>query len=161
MQNLIFNTQIPTILAVDDSHIMQEQIKHILSDCCRVLVSSNAKDALNLIYYEKISLLLLDIAMPQIDGIELCRTVRGMSQFRNLPIIMLSAKHKLIDKVKCRLAGATAYVTKPYDPDSLCELVNQFLYPAATTTSSRVATAKAGDGTRTHDVYLGKVTFYH
>ncbi len=153
MQNPTLNIQMPTILAVDDSYAMQEEIRRTLSDCCRVLVSSNAQDALNLIYYEQISLLLLDIAMPQLDGIELCRTVRGMSQFRSLPIIMLTAKHKFIDKVKCRLAGATAYVTKPYEPESLCNLVSQYIYPPATD--------KAGDGTRTHDVYLGKVTFYH
>lgn len=128
MRGLISNTQAPTILAVDDTHVMQEEIKYLLSNYCRVLVSSNAVDALNLIYHEKISLLLIDIAMPEIDGIELCRAVRDMSQCRSLPIIMLTAKNKFIDIVKSRLAGVTAYIAKPYQPDELCQVVNQYLF---------------------------------
>lgn len=162
MQDFTINIKnLPTILAVNDSQIMQAEIKRILSDYCQVLVSSNAVDTLNLIYYEKISLLLLDIAMPQFDGIGLCRTVRDMSQFHSLPIIILTARNKFVDKVKYRLAGATAYVTKPYEPDNLCQLISQYLYPDPLTTTSTRFPIEAGDGTRTHDVYLGKVTFYH
>jgi len=136
MQNIKLNIEVlPTILAVDSSQTMQEEIQSILSDYCRVLVSSNAVDALNLIYYEKVSLLILDIATPHIDGIELCRTVRDMSQFHSLPIIMLTARNKFVDRVKYSLAGATAYITKPCEPQNLCEIVAQYLYSESVATT--------------------------
>ncbi|MBE9189751.1 response regulator [Gloeocapsopsis crepidinum LEGE 06123] len=140
MQDIALNTDIlPTILAVNSSQTMQEEIKAILSDYCRVIVSSNAVDALNLIYYEKVSLLLLDIVVPQLDGIEMCRTVRNMSQFYSLPIIMLTARNKFVDRVKCKLAGANAYITKPCEPQNLCEVVSHYLYSESVeiTSSSR------------------------
>jgi len=70
---------LPTILSVDDSIMMQELIKLALDGYYQVIVASNAVDALNLIYQNKISLLLLDVSMPEIGGLELCRTVRGIA----------------------------------------------------------------------------------
>lgn len=118
---------LPTILAVDDSVLMQELIKRALAGYCQVLVASNAVDALNLIYHEKISLLLLDVSMPDMDGLELCRTIRNMSQFRDLPIIMVTARDGFFDKVKGKLAGSTEYLTKPFDAEKLRQLVNQYV----------------------------------
>jgi twitching motility two-component system response regulator PilG len=65
----------PTILAVDDSAVMLELIERTLEADCQVLVADNAVDALSIIDHEKISGLLLDVSMPGIDGLELCRTV--------------------------------------------------------------------------------------
>ena len=118
---------LPTVLAVDDSALMQEMIKRALTGYCQVLVASNAVDALNLIYHEKISLLLLDVSMPDMDGLELCRTIRNMSQFRDLPIIMVTARDGFFDKVKGKLAGSTEYLTKPFDAEKLRQLVNQYV----------------------------------
>lgn len=118
---------LPTILAVDDSVLMQELIKRALAGYCQLLVASNAVDALNLIYHEKISLLLLDVSMPDMDGLELCRTIRNMSQFRDLPIIMVTARDGFFDKVKGKLAGSTEYLTKPFDAEKLRQLVNQYV----------------------------------
>ena len=120
-----FNS-VPTILAVDDSAVMLELIKRTLEADCRVLVADNAVDALSIIYYEKISGLLLDVAMPGIDGLELCRTVRNLPQFQNLPVIMLTARDGLFDKVQGRLAGATEYLTKPFDAAQLRQAVSKF-----------------------------------
>lgn len=113
----------PTILAVDDSAVMQEVIKRTLAGYCRVLVAKNAADALNIVCEENISLLLLDVSMPGIDGLELCRTIRGMPQFYELPIIMVTGRDGLHDKVQGKLAGATDYLTKPFDAEKLREIV--------------------------------------
>lgn len=121
------NSFAPTILAIDDSPAILAEIQRLLSDYCRVLVSGNATDALNLIYKEQISLILLDIAMPQTDGIELCRTLRGMAQFHDLPIIMLTARDKFADRIKGRLAGSTEYLTKPCDALKLRQLVSKYV----------------------------------
>ncbi len=105
---------------------MLELVKRTLEGDYRVLVADNAVDALSIIYHEKISGLLLDVSMPGIDGLELCRTVRNLPQFQALPIIMLTARDGLFDKVQGRLAGATEYLTKPFDAEQLRQIVGKF-----------------------------------
>ncbi len=120
-------TELPTILAVDDSPVMQELIKRSLAGYCNVQVASNAVDALNLIYHENISLLLLDVSMPEIDGLELCRTVRSIAQFRELPIVMVTARDGFLDKVKGKFAGSNDYLTKPFDAEKLRQTVGRYI----------------------------------
>jgi twitching motility two-component system response regulator PilG len=64
--------------------------------------------------------------MPEIDGLELCRTIRNLPQFQQLPIIMVTAKDSFFDKVQGRLAGATEYLTKPFEASQLLQLVHRF-----------------------------------
>ncbi|HEY9872015.1 MAG TPA: response regulator [Candidatus Obscuribacterales bacterium] len=116
-----------TVLAVDDSTVMQEMIKRALTSEYRVLVADNAVDALALIYHQPVSVLLLDVSMPGVDGLELCRTLRSLPQFIDLPIIMLTARDGAFDKVQGRLAGATEYLTKPFDAEQLRQVVRNFL----------------------------------
>ena len=116
-----------TILAVDDSVVMQGVVKQILGEDYRVLVADNAVDALSTIYHEQVSVLLLDISMPGIDGLELCRTVRSIPQFQDLPIVMLTARDGAFDKVQGRLAGATEYLTKPFEAEQLREAIERFI----------------------------------
>jgi signal transduction histidine kinase/ActR/RegA family two-component response regulator len=70
-----------------------------------------------------VDLILMDIMMPEMDGIEAIQAIRKMSQFRELPIISLTAKAMKGDREKCLEAGATDYVTKPVDPDNLLALI--------------------------------------
>ncbi len=72
-------------------------------------------DALDIISHKSVALLLLDVSMPEIDGLELCRTVRNLPQYRGLPIVMLTARDSVFDKARGRMAGATDYLTKPFD----------------------------------------------
>lgn len=120
-------SSVKTILAVDDSTVMQEMIKRALTSEYRVLVADNAVDALALIYHQPVSVLLLDVSMPGVDGLELCRTLRSLPQFIDLPIIMLTARDGAFDKVQGRLAGATEYLTKPFDAEQLRQVVRNFL----------------------------------
>ena len=120
-------SDIPTILAVDDSSVMQTLIKRALERDYRVLVADNAVDALSVIYHQQISILLLDVSMPGVDGLELCRTVRSLPQFQDLPIIMLTARDGVFDKVQGRLAGATEYLTKPFEAEQLRQIVGNFI----------------------------------
>ncbi|NER32571.1 MAG: response regulator [Oscillatoria sp. SIO1A7] len=123
----VSGSAMPTILAVDDSTVMQNMVKRALGSDYRVIVADNAVDALSVIYHERVSLLLLDVSMPGIDGLELCRTVRNIPQFEELPIIMLTARDGLFDKVQGRLAGATEYLTKPFEADQLRQVVKNFV----------------------------------
>ncbi len=117
--------QRPIVLSVDDSLIVQTMIKRTLGDRYQVLLVSNAVDALKLINTHPITLLLLDVTMPEIDGLEFCRTVRSIGKFKNLPIIMLTARDKFSDKLRGQIAGATHYLTKPVEPQQLLEIVDK------------------------------------
>jgi twitching motility two-component system response regulator PilG len=116
-----------TILTVDDCTVIQELIKEVLANDYNMLGANNAAEALSLIYQKPISMLLLDVSMPGVDGLELCRTVRSLPQFAELPIIMLTARDTVFDKVQGRLAGATEYLTKPFELEELREVCRKFL----------------------------------
>ncbi|WP_204102506.1 MULTISPECIES: response regulator [Spirulina sp. CCY15215] len=116
-----------TILAVDDSPVVGESIKRALHQQYSVIVADNAVDALSAIYHQNVDLLLLDVTMPGVDGLELCRTVRSLPQFGKLPIIMLTARDGAFDKVQGRLAGATEYLTKPFDREKLLAVIQKWI----------------------------------
>ena len=117
----------PLILAIDDSAIVQQLIQRTLSSFCRVAVAGNAVDGLSIMYHQPVRLLLLDVMMPEIDGLEVCRTIRRMPQFSDLPIIMLTGKDGFFDKMKGKLAGTNEYMTKPFESEQLKQLVKQYL----------------------------------
>ena len=117
----------PTMLAVDDSSVMQEIIKASMAQDYNIILADNAVEALSLIYHQPIAILVLDIAMPGINGLDLCRTLRSLPQFSDLPIIILTARNQVFDKVQGRLAGATAYLTKPLDAKQLRETCRKLL----------------------------------
>lgn len=118
---------LPTILSVDDSPVVQAMIKRIIGDHYHVLLASNAMDALSLLNTEKIELLLLDVTMPDIDGLELCRTIRGIGRFRDLPIIMLTAKDGVFNKIRGQIVGSTHYLTKPVERSKLLEILDKYV----------------------------------
>ncbi len=117
---------LPIVLSVDDSPIVQTRIKRALSDHCEVLLANDAMSALHLLARQPVDLLLLDVTMPGIDGIELCQTLRRMSKFAQLPIVMLTAKDKSYDRALAEMVGATEYLTKPLDDEKLLAVVNQY-----------------------------------
>lgn len=117
----------PLVLAVDDSILMQDLIKRALGHYYQVVVAGSAIDALAMLNHEPVSVLLLDICMPGINGLDLCRTVRSLPRFSKLPIIMLTSKDTAMDKVQGRLSGATDYLTKPFDADQLRQVVDRFV----------------------------------
>ena len=121
------SNQRPIILAVDDSTVTQALLKRLLKNNYQVRVADNAVAALEIICHEPIALLLLDVSMPDIDGLELCRTIRNLPQFPDLPIVMLTARDGAFDKVRGRMAGATEYLTKPFDENQLHEVVQQLI----------------------------------
>ena len=116
-----------TILSVDDSPIVQATIKRALSDRYNLLLANNALDALNILREQSVDLLLLDVTMPGIDGLEMCRTVRSIPKFRGLPIVMLTARDGRVDKLKGQIAGTTQYLTKPFDAEKLLEIASKYV----------------------------------
>ena len=121
------SSDLPIILSVDDSPIVQTMIKRSIGDRYQVLLANNAINALTLLNTHKVALLLLDVTMPDIDGLELCRTIRSISKFRDLPVVMLTAKDGFFDKVKSQFAGSTHYLTKPVDREKLLPVIDQYV----------------------------------
>jgi len=119
--------ELPLVVTIDDSAVVQQMVQRTLGSFCQVMVASNAVDGLGIMYHHPVRLLLLDVMMPGIDGLEVCRTIRRMPQFADLPIIMLTGKDGFFDKVKGKLAGSNEYMTKPFEPDHLRQLVRQYL----------------------------------
>jgi CheY-like chemotaxis protein len=71
---------------------------------------------------------LMDVMMPEMDGYETMTEIRKLPQFKNLPIISLTAKAMKGDREKCIEAGASDYITKPVEPDQLLSLLRVWLY---------------------------------
>ncbi len=113
------------ILVVDDEKEIRELLEiYLTNDGYEVFKASDGEEALKLLEEEEISLLILDIMMPGIDGLEVCRVVR---QKLNIPILMLSAKSQNMDKVQGILTGADDYMTKPFDSLELIVRVKALL----------------------------------
>ena len=119
-------TKRPIVLTVDDSKVIHQLVRSTLEPDYQVLVAENAVDGLSVIYQSPIHVVLLDVMMPDVDGLEFCRTVRSLPQFHNLPVIMVTSKDSPFDRVQGKLAGATEYLTKPFDAEQLRQLVQRF-----------------------------------
>lgn len=113
------------VLIVDDEKEIADLVEiYLVSDGYNVFKASNARDGLAILNDEDIHLVLLDVMMPGMDGIEMCRKIR---EFSNIPIIMLTAKSGDLDKIMGLGTGADDYVTKPFSPLELTARVKSQL----------------------------------
>ena len=113
------------ILVVDDEQEIADLLElYLISDGYQVVKSSDALEGLAIMEREKIDLVLLDIMMPKMDGLEMCRRIR---EKHNVPIIMVSAKTQELDKIVGLTTGADDYVTKPFNPLELMARVKSQL----------------------------------
>jgi CheY-like chemotaxis protein len=95
----------------------------------QVITATNGQEAINLVEStDDLSLVLMDVMMPEMDGYETMRRIRSKQQFRLLPIIALTAKAMKGDREKCLEAGASDYVAKPVNTDQLLSLVRMWLH---------------------------------
>lgn len=101
------------ILVVDDEKLLVKGIKYNLEqDGYEVVTAFDGEEAVRLAHDESIDLILLDLMLPKIDGLTVCRTIRG---FSDVPIIMVTAKSEDIDKILGLEYGADDYITKPFN----------------------------------------------
>ena len=93
------------------------------------VVAASGAEAINIIHKTpEVSLVLMDIMMPEMDGYETMRRIRQEPQFRMLPIIALTAKAMKGDREKCLEAGASDYIAKPVNTDQLLSLMRMWLH---------------------------------
>jgi signal transduction histidine kinase len=115
------------ILIVDDNKLNLEILHDFLEDEFIIITASNGKTALEKVKKEVIDLILLDIMMPDIDGYEVCSILKNDPLYRRIPIIMVTAKSDLDDKIKGLDIGADDYVVKPYNFDELLARIHSHL----------------------------------
>lgn len=118
---------LPIVLTVDDSPVVQTLIKRAIHDRYEVLSTDNAVDAFNILNNNNVSLMLLDVTMPDINGLDLCRSIRSISKFQHLPVVMLTARDGMVNKLKGQMAGATHYLTKPVSREELFEVLEKYI----------------------------------
>ncbi|MDO8281656.1 MAG: response regulator transcription factor [Thermodesulfovibrionia bacterium] len=116
------------ILVVEDEKDIQELIAYYLKkEGFDVTASSDGEDALSLIRQNKYDLVILDLMLPKIHGMELCRILKAEEKTSSLPIIMLTAKSDDFDKVLGLESGADDYITKPFNPKEFIARVKAVL----------------------------------
>lgn len=119
---------VPTILAVDDDIEVLETLGRVLKhEAFDVTLASSGAQALDILDRQTPELLILDIIMPEMDGITLCRRLRRDSRFITLPILFLTAKGSTDDIVTGLDAGADDYVVKPFELAELRARVSALL----------------------------------
>lgn len=116
-----------TILTVDDSLSMRQAISYALRSAgYDVIEACDGVDAMSKIG-EPINMVLTDLNMPNMDGIELIKQIRTNSPRRHVPIVMLTTESQAAKKEAAKAAGATAWIVKPFKPDQLLYVINRVL----------------------------------
>ena len=135
-----------TILAVDDEvHILELISFNLKAAGYHVVTALTGEEALKRCEVEKPSLVLLDIMLPGIDGLEVCRRLKGDRTTSNIPIIMLTARGDEVDKILGLELGADDYITKPFSVRELAARVKSLLRRVAPQQESEPQTLRAGD----------------
>lgn len=112
------NKEMPRILIVDDVEANRFVLRDIIADMgCQPILTENGVQALKMIKHIKPQLIILDIAMPEMDGYEVCRSIKGNPDTREIPIIFISAFDNPADIVKGFEQGSEDYITKPFIPE--------------------------------------------
>jgi two-component system chemotaxis sensor kinase CheA len=126
------------VLVVDDDERSVFALRCILEeqDYC-VLSAENGREAMEALEGRAdVDLVLMDIMMPEMDGYEAIREIRGREEWKEIPVIAVTAKAMKTDRMKCLDAGASDYMAKPVDPTALLALVQRWLDRDATEMSA-------------------------
>jgi two-component system chemotaxis response regulator CheY len=117
-----------TILAVDDSASMRQMVRYTLEGAgYKVVQASDGVEALELAKNGVADLVLTDVNMPRMDGIELVRELRALSNYKFVPMLVLTTESGQETKMRGKQAGATGWIVKPFNPDQLLATIARVL----------------------------------
>jgi len=120
------------ILVIDDSPTIRRSAALVLERAgLDVELAENGFEALAQISDARPDLILLDVVMPRLDGYQTCSLLRRHPAFADVPVVMLSGRDTVFDRVRGRMAGADLYLTKPFTADTLLDAVQRHLHPIA------------------------------
>lgn len=126
-QSIFIRKNASKILVVEDNEELLALMLQVLSKNYHVFTAKNGKQAMNIIMKEKLDLVVSDVMMPIMDGIELTKQLKSDKSFWQLPIILLTAKNKEEDKTEAYAIGADSYITKPFKFEELEVRINALL----------------------------------
>ncbi|HLW17093.1 MAG TPA: response regulator [Actinomycetota bacterium] len=116
------------VLVVDDDRVIQQLLEVNLElEGYEVKRAGNGDEALKLVRSFKPDIVLLDVMMPKLDGREVCRRIKGDPATADIPVVFLSARAQDMDVNSGLELGASAYITKPFDPVDLLSTVERVL----------------------------------
>jgi PleD family two-component response regulator len=115
----IDQNKIKVLVADDDKNVINIIRYSINGEKFEVLEAANGKEALGMIFSRSPDILILDIMMPEMDGYMVCEELKKHDSTKDLPVIILSAKTSVDDKLKAMGLGIDDYMTKPFDPREL------------------------------------------
>jgi len=119
----------PTVLVVDDSRLALNGLCNLLKADCNALFGQNGLEALALATSESPDLIVLDVAMPGMDGYEVLKRLKAEPTTRDIPVIFLTAPGPAVSEARALELGAIDFITKPYDPAILkARMHNQLAY---------------------------------
>lgn len=108
-----------SVLVVDDNANITSLLDDLLSDKYVIHKALNGKKALAILEEERIDLVVSDVLMPDIDGLTLCKTIKENIQTSHIPVILLTAKAEIENRIEGLQVGADSYIPKPFHPDHL------------------------------------------
>lgn len=117
----------PTVLTIEDNEEFQQLLHKQLSNKYQLLQSKNGKEALDIIDKESVDIIICDIMMPVMDGLEFCKIIKDDLRFSHIPVILLTAKSNLESKIEGISRGADEYIEKPYSIDYLRARIDNLL----------------------------------
>lgn len=117
---------------MDDSAAMRAMLVAVIEPLCecQIVEATSGFEALRLLPRERIDLILTDINMPDINGLELISYLRSNPNYSSIPVFIISTESSLNDMEKGKQLGAAEYVVKPFDPVHLQHLITSYLEPA-------------------------------
>ena len=116
------------ILVADDSASMRQMISFTLNQAgYQILEAVDGKDALEKIKKTTVNMLLTDLNMPNMNGIELIQAVRALPKYKFIPIVMLTTESDQSKKTAGKQAGATGWIVKPFKPNQLVSVLKKVL----------------------------------
>lgn len=117
-----------SILAVDDSVSMRQLVSFTLSEAgFDVIEAVDGQEALDKAQTERADLVLTDVNMPRMDGIELIRNLRQLPAYKFTPMLLLTTESANDKKAEGKAAGATGWLVKPFDPEQLVSTINRVI----------------------------------
>lgn len=116
------------ILIVDDEQDIVESLKFVLENCSYTCYCAyNGEDGLKLAREISPDLIILDVMMPRINGYKISRLLKFDAKYKNIPILMVTARSQEEDKLIGEETGADEYITKPFDLDEVVKIVQKYL----------------------------------
>lgn len=125
----MMDKNLKTILIVEDQAYMIRLIQYNLErEGFLVQSAINGKKAMEYLCKNIPDLVILDIMMPVMNGLEVLRNIRSNKKIKDLPVIILTAKGQKVDETNSLEAGANIFITKPFNPTELVEKVNKLIH---------------------------------